>query len=606
MVSLAEVTHVDAVKCSDVGSACEALEAEHALRTALDEGDVPAMRRALESTSSFPYKAGDNLVKLAGRSVPEVMNAIRALQDMCRQRVDEAPLQLGVSSPNKVTLPPIPASKDFKEREDKLASAGVDAGAQVPWEEPIQGMVKRSTWDPYMCHFLAKRARTSDARGLYDQEHPIPAVLHLREVYKDTKAANLSLDKNELLDVIRAQFEGLPKADRLGYEQKAIDTIASYDQAFDIDWARINGNGGRIWRALKVEDEEVMGALKDAARRHYPLLVHCFYHYATMDQQAFTIGANEWHAFYTDAGLTDEERARSEDLDRAMFASNFESDGSSEEGKLNPDKLLVRFEFLDLVIRAAHLRLRCSAAAADSPPPPGEALRQVCEEMVAPRVPAESPDTFRALWYIEEVSAYLMSRHPALRSAFRFYRDVKGRSKRLPIEGWLKFLEDGGVLRREGVTQGQARRSFIYSRMLVTEGFTEKEAVVTLGIVDFFEALCRAAAAAAPPTDAAIAALGIAEAADGGWYGAYLEAVNSRNQAPLEGEARTVAFETGASGAQSHIPDGDRPLWQKVEAFVGAALAGVKAAHNVRPDEGDDTLVKVLDKKASAQGADKR
>ena len=45
---------------------------------------------------------------------------------------------------------------------------------------------------------------------------------------------------------------------------------------------------------------------------------------------------------------------KSRDLDILFVEVNIEEDGDSEEGLMNPDRALLRFEFVDAVIRMAH------------------------------------------------------------------------------------------------------------------------------------------------------------------------------------------------------------------------------------------------------------
>jgi len=64
-----------------------------------------------------------------------------------------------------------------------------------------------------------------------------------------------------------------------------------------------------------------------------------------------TIGLNEWTNYAKRAGFTDSKLVPST-LDRLFIAANVEI----EDQALNPDKALIRFEFVELLVRVAKER----------------------------------------------------------------------------------------------------------------------------------------------------------------------------------------------------------------------------------------------------------
>eukprot|EP00198_Chlamydomonas_reinhardtii_P008462 XP_001697799.1 predicted protein [Chlamydomonas reinhardtii] len=139
-----------------------------------------------------------------------------------------------------------------------------------------------------------------------------------------------------------------------------LDTNSVRERQARKDWNRVVRKDG--FKSMIARDDPAvrgglcgMGGALDACLavllRHKDSIKSAFGFYGIQGtettEQCFAIGHNEWRAFVTDCGLA---------ADAAFLAANYKPDKQSAEGQANLDRALMRFEFIEALIRLAVAR----------------------------------------------------------------------------------------------------------------------------------------------------------------------------------------------------------------------------------------------------------
>ena len=118
------------------------------------------------------------------------------------------------------------------------------------------------------------------------------------------------------------------------------DTPATIAKCFEYDM--------KFWKCKKfIKDKDDYNDLKKSVKRNYEFIKAN--HLALASTSTFpATSINDFTLFSTKAGFTDKTFNNSR-VDQLFIATNFEEEAQDE----NPDKALIRFEFIELLVRIA-------------------------------------------------------------------------------------------------------------------------------------------------------------------------------------------------------------------------------------------------------------
>ena len=165
------------------------------------------------------------------------------------------------------------------------------------------------------------------------------------------------------------------------------DARAFYDndrvkkKAFTIDWANLTSKKKFVSMILKTDDEGGEDEVKEvraAVWKSYSVIMDAFEFYSVMGTsltQAYTIQSNAFNDFVDDCKITDMATCKRKDIDTIFIVANLEDDKQSKTNKANDDRALMRFEFLECVVRIAIAKYLKSGATDDV----SDAVTMLCE-----------------------------------------------------------------------------------------------------------------------------------------------------------------------------------------------------------------------------------
>ncbi|KAG1675673.1 hypothetical protein FOA52_002382 [Chlamydomonas sp. UWO 241] len=260
---------------------------------------------------------------------------------------------------------------------------------------------------------------------------------------------------------------------------------------------------------------------------------------------------NAWGEFTGHTLLADERSpgCKQRDLDRIFIATNFDEERSAgtEASLANHEKALMRFEFLEALVRAAVARFldagkrgssgrkgnakgaNGAKAVSSASGGTGDARRADLEGQLAAMGPAtefvgawerlmhvvvlpgvETEATFdsdafrRDRLYNEDVDILLTERLPLLEAIFNHYRKLASSAEnreRLDMVEWMELMSESRLYHRH-FTQRESKLCFVWSRMRWRDESSTTKAWNTnrsLSFIDFLEALGRVADMCNPP-----------------------------------------------------------------------------------------------------------
>lgn len=261
-------------------------------------------------------------------------------------------------------------------------------------------------------------------------------------------------------------------------------------RAFEIDWSRCNTERFRNFigreddSSSAQEYDTELAEVKQELCKHRSLINTVYSYYCVLGEShdRYVIGAHEFQALIRDLDLADplSKGCRPGDLDNIFVSTNVEERAvgtlSQEQrtlNEVNADRALMRFEFLQALVRLAIAKYVKSGKTKDV----SEAL-EMFMAWVQQKVPPEAAhtsDTFRrARLYCRAVHTVFVEHEKSLRAIFEHYSlggDAQGitmAGRRLSLGEWETMLDDCGLYddafhRRDGAL------CFIWSQPLVTD-----------------------------------------------------------------------------------------------------------------------------------------
>ena len=270
----------------------------------------------------------------------------------------------------------------------------------------------------------------------------------------------------------------------------------------DSDVARGGAQSGGMSDALKEELNEV----KEVIFKCFPTICASYSYFSLMGtgigEAAYSMSFNQWKSFVRDCEMEDQKvkGCRSADLDTMFVSSNFEEDKKSEMNQENDDNSLMRFEFLEILVRVAIARYIQTKALDDV----SEAVEELCEKIILPNLCDEAlviPDEFRKeRMYFEEVQQVLLPHLRWLRALFAMFVGTGTSRRYMEMEPFFKLMESIDICNaRTGISRSELKLIFGWCTMSPADEL-KRERLCGLSWVDFLEALCRVADLLSPVT----------------------------------------------------------------------------------------------------------
>ncbi|KAK9816567.1 hypothetical protein WJX72_002063 [[Myrmecia] bisecta] len=292
------------------------------------------------------------------------------------------------------------------------------------------------------------------------------------------------------------------------------DTAATMDRMFEADWARACEKEkftSMILRENKtgktgLDDKAALKEVHDMLKKHFQMLYSCFVFYGCSGgSDTFHIGLNAFTAFLDDCKIPDPESqsVKRSDCDTVFIVANFQPDKKSPACLVNDEHALMRFEFLEAVVRLGIAKYGRSQETDNV----AEAVATLIERNLMPSLPPGAliiSNEFRnERLYCEEVDEVYKRNLPVLKalySRFRMRPPTGGlRLKVLKMDSWMALLEQAHMLDAEFGLQ-QAQLAYMWSRMAVVDEIKDYARYESLSFMDLLEVLGRMADMKSLPT----------------------------------------------------------------------------------------------------------
>ncbi|KXZ55497.1 hypothetical protein GPECTOR_2g1046 [Gonium pectorale] len=314
-----------------------------------------------------------------------------------------------------------------------------------------------------------------------------------------------------------------------------------------LDWKRVVGKT-RFRRMIARGDagvrndgqslEEELGEVREELERQADFIRSAFTYYSMMggvgtSSDVLQMAASAWMAFCHDAGIIQPGATRgstAQDMqasgagpgagpgrgERTIFiAVNFEEESETVEADANDDDAMVRFEFMEGLVRAAFGKYITSKRMTDASDAVGALLEEVSS---SPNLPPEArvdPNEFRrSRFYLPEVEEVVKEYYDLLAAMFKLYK-ARDRAKYFWPEHWFAFLEANQLLGlATGVERREAKLIYAWSQCVVTDELRRRQRAVSLTLWDFIEAVARLADLMSPPDHEFLIGFFVAEGQD--------------------------------------------------------------------------------------------
>jgi hypothetical protein len=209
---------------------------------------------------------------------------------------------------------------------------------------------------------------------------------------------------------------------------------------------------------------------------------------------------NGFSEFAQDCELIDDGTCKLADLDRIFIATNVALPGMRSDD--NPDRALMRFEFLEAVCRVAIAKYKESGSGLTE----SESIEKLISTLIEPNARKEideiDPNVFRnEKLYFEDVCKVIRGSLTELHSVFKQYsgKYSKPGDKKMfqSIDEWMALVTTQKLLDIE-FTEREARLVFVRSNMTVVDEHKRdakskaKDAHNMSTFTEFLECMCRA------------------------------------------------------------------------------------------------------------------
>ncbi|KAK3254963.1 hypothetical protein CYMTET_35839, partial [Cymbomonas tetramitiformis] len=290
-----------------------------------------------------------------------------------------------------------------------------------------------------------------------------------------------------------------------------IDTPSCIDKMFEKDWARCIAKERfftLIMKRASFDDaDHYQNRVKNMIKNYYRAITGGHRYFSSLGTgDVSNMQFNEWSTFLVHCGIPDPKSkfCKLKDLDVVFVTTDFEGDRTSGGVKTADSKALLRFEFVEALVRTAICKY-----AKDLSRPIYEAIQMLFERNIMPTLPweaLEDRNEFRSKrLYTEEVEQVYLSQLPFLKSLFKYYCFVGSSSRRggminsMTLDGWGTLLYECGIM-NDMFTKREAKMCFTQSIMGVIDETKNGHRLNQLTFIEFLEAFGRMSEFVSPPT----------------------------------------------------------------------------------------------------------
>ncbi|KAH8088855.1 hypothetical protein JL720_6823 [Aureococcus anophagefferens] len=292
------------------------------------------------------------------------------------------------------------------------------------------------------------------------------------------------------------------------------ETPKVFKRAVQCDFTRLLGEE-RFARFVGKMDEgvakdgdnvdEELEEVKEAFLSRYGTVLRIFDYYcacsSATNKSAFSISENNFNRFVSDCAIADDSTAcTASECSKIFIVCNFETDKTSAANEVNDDRALMRYEFMECLVRMAVARFRHEINDVS------ECLDRLFDEVILPNIDPSAvldPDIFRRdKFYFQAVDDAFKPHAKYLKLVYMKYsllNPVAGKAKFGLVE-WDALIKDCKLI-SDDLTSREMRLAFWWSRMVVIDEVKQRAKFMTLTWVEFLEALGRMAEMMTLPDD---------------------------------------------------------------------------------------------------------
>jgi len=354
------------------------------------------------------------------------------------------------------------------------------------------------------------------------------------------------------------------------------DSAKVHKKTFELDWKRCCGK--KTFRAfLKKyvgegpEADKETAEIKKEVWEDYDVITHAFDFYAACSRgSGFSVKLNAYSDFLDDCFIPEEnsQHCSRQVMDTIFVVTNAEDDDAcAKENKANADRELMRFEWVEMLVRVAFAKYVDTGHVDD----PSEAIDEMCDSNILAHLEpaaAQHRNDFRNdRLYNEEVDDIYRPKLLLLKKIFEANtKDKPGSAtKMMSLAEWTTFCEQTELL-NDDFTKRECQLCFVWSKMRVTDELKNRHKWTHGTFMDFLEALARSCELMSLPDDADIADLKVNTVVEWFWkaekmdMGGQIKKAGSRYSDMHNGEVRPLADRLEKFLAvlwSKYDPDGD-------------------------------------------------
>eukprot|EP00944_MAST-04C_sp_MAST-4C-sp1_P012836 g12836.t1 len=265
------------------------------------------------------------------------------------------------------------------------------------------------------------------------------------------------------------------------------DTSKVTDKCFDIDWRRCVGQK-TMTNVFQIHDEEALKKeikeIKEAVKRRYRHIMDVFTMFAASSRgDPACMDSTDWRKF-CDLTHIMGPKTNSNYLNEVFTLVNEEDDPDSLEGQINPDKLLMRYEFLEILLRVAMQKYFEGD--------PSDAVNLFFDNhfKYLKDEHAHDRDQFRKSRLYNDAVEAVFKKY--LRQLKYFFAQKADRVKFISWDSWRKFLESTHLIDSE-FSRRQAGLVFQWSKMRTSDEIKSHQNNELIDFVGFLEMIARIA-----------------------------------------------------------------------------------------------------------------
>jgi len=262
------------------------------------------------------------------------------------------------------------------------------------------------------------------------------------------------------------------------------DTPQLLDDCFRVDF-----DGTRISKLVKNADD--LANVREILHSVYKQLKDCYKYYAAVGAPSdiWSIPLNTYTDFCSSSGIIDGKVLKLSDFDRIFIATYTKSD--KEKNHRNPDRALVRYQFLEGLLRIAEQKYLGSGQVSTY----ADAMNMLMDESVKPFIAKFNHHQFRPdRYWNEEVDTVYKSYLPIIRGIYKKYSGQKtlpGQKKFMCLEEFNRMMSDGGLY---SDNCGERDATIAFSLGMMTQlDELNSDRIYQMQFFEFLEALARVA-----------------------------------------------------------------------------------------------------------------